>query len=581
MRRIVFVLCCLAALGAAGEARAESLGCGLPDSHPLWIEFADGSVDFRQEIFGRPGVIVATNGVARAAEMRTLGAQTVYWHMSLKGLAGTPGYPNDPALVKERIAALVEKARSSTGCQTPVIGFNELWGASRATPWPPEVQAYRQNVLTVMRGMSDAGLKPFLLVPGQASGSKAPYVGDSAAEWWREIAKAGWIVREMHFNAPYIYGLGLYPGSRTRRIAMRTALESLTALGISGNRLGLLLGFQSGPGKGGREGLSPDHRWFEIVKRDALAARRIASELDISTIWSWGWGTFNAAGADADKPRAACVYLWTRNPELCNGPAAGGPGFSVDTIAGQLNLARGVQCRTGAGKIQTSAMESLLPAAGDRVTALTVLLTRRIIGGLGAPIGKADVARALELVIGEHFGGSLEAYRAAVGEKGLGDDLVDQILADQLRRQATEAAIAVSNPGLGLNSWMNRGLTRALSRAVCLRDELPARTLFTWAGPLPFLEIPWASITVAAGSPVIRRGASTTLYGNVISARASETVTVYGRSGSSAPFTRIASTAVGPDGNWSLDVSPSRTTTYRAISKSAASRVVTVRTRGR
>ena len=147
---------------------------------------------------------------------------------------------------------------------------------------------------------------------------------------------------------------------------------------IENGKLGMVLGFQSGPGKGGREGLSPDHRWFEIVKRDALAARRIASELDISTIWSWGWGTFNAAGADADKPRAACVYLWTRNPGLCNGPAAAGPGFSVDTIAGQLNLARGVQCRTGAGKIQTSPMESLLPAAGDRVTALTVLLTRRL-----------------------------------------------------------------------------------------------------------------------------------------------------------------------------------------------------------
>ena len=386
----------------------------------------------------------------------------------------------------------------------------------------------------------------------------------------------------MHFNAPVpLRASAYYPGSRTRRIAMRTALESLTALGISGNRLGLLLGFQSGPGKGGREGLSPDHRWFEIVKRDALAARRIASELDISTIWSWGWGTFNAAGADADKPRAACVYLWTRNPGLCNGPAAAGPGFSVDTIAGQLNLARGVQCRTGAGKIQTSAMESLLPAAGDRVTALTVLLTRRIIGGLGAPIGKADVARALELVIGEHFGGSLEAYRAAVGEKGLGDDLVDQILADQLRRQSAEATLAVTKPGVGILSWMNRRLASALRPAVCLRDELPANALFTWASRLPFLEIPWALVTISPGSAVVRRGESTRLSGKVVSPRASERVTIYARRGSASAFTKIGSTSVSADGSWSINVTPFATTSYRAVSKSAASRVVAVRTRGR
>ena len=98
MRRIVVVLCCLAVFAAAGQARAESLGCGLPDVRPLWIEFADGIVDFRLEIFGRPGVIVGTSGAVRSAELRTLGARTVYWHMSLKGLAGTPTVPTMPRL---------------------------------------------------------------------------------------------------------------------------------------------------------------------------------------------------------------------------------------------------------------------------------------------------------------------------------------------------------------------------------------------------------------------------------------------------------------------------------------------------
>ncbi len=582
MRRIVVVLCCLAVFAAAGQARAESLGCGLPDVRPLWIEFADGTVDFRLEIFGRPGVIVGTSGAVRSAELRALGARTVYWHMSLKGLAGTPTVPNDAATLKARVAELVEKARAATGCQTPVIALNELWGVWRPTPWPPQIITYRQNVLAVMRQLRDAGLKPFLLVPGPPAGGKAPYVGDTAADWWREIAKAGWIVREMHFNAPYVYRLGVYAGSRARRVAMRTALEALTGLGIAGDRLGLMLGFQSGPGKGGREGLSPDHRWFEIVKRDALAARQVASEIGISTIWSWGWGTFNVAGADPDKPRAACVYLWTRDPSLCDGPAAAGPGFLLSTTAGQINLAPGVQCRTGAGVIRTNAMEALLPAtADDRVAAMTALLNRRLVGKLGARVEKADVASALQQVLVQHFGGSLEAYQAAIEERGLGDDLVNTILADQLRRQAAEAALAVSSPGLGIWSWTHRRLGAALRRAVCRRDELPARKIFVWRDYHPLLEVPAASVTISAGSPVVRRGGSTTLSGAVVSARASETVSVYARRGSGSAFRRVTSVAVGSDGSWSAVVSPSGTTSYRAVSKSAASRTLSVRTRGR
>ena len=373
MRRIALIVSCLAALVVAGPAAAEPLGCGVSDTRPLWAEFSDGSVGFRQAIFGHPGIVVATNGVERAAEMRALGAQTVYWHMSLKGVVGTPNLPNDPALVDERVAALIEKARASAGCQTPAIALNELWGPQRATPWPPEVTRYRANVLSAMKQLSDAGLKPFLLVPGQSRGTRAPYVGDTAGQWWQEIAKAGYIVREMHFNAPYIYGQGAIVGSRVRRIAMRTSIQAFTAIGIPTDRLGLLLGFQSGPGKGGREGLVPSYKWFDIVKRDALAAKQVASELALSSIWSWGWGTFNEAGADHDKPRAACVYLWTRDQNLCDARGVAGPRFNASLFEGQIILPEGVQCRTGAGSIRNTAVNALVPAAGSRVASLTAL----------------------------------------------------------------------------------------------------------------------------------------------------------------------------------------------------------------
>ena len=187
---------------------------GFRAAQPLWIEFSDGSVGFRQALFGRPGVVVATNGVERAAEMRSLGAHTVYWHMFLKGLAGTPTAPHDPALVVERTQALIEKARASSGCETPLIALNELFGVSRPTPWPPEVVQYRANVLEALRMLSEAGALPFLLVPGQARGSRSPYVGDTAGDWWREVSRYAFIVREMHFNAPYIYRHGPIVGPR-------------------------------------------------------------------------------------------------------------------------------------------------------------------------------------------------------------------------------------------------------------------------------------------------------------------------------------------------------------------------------
>ena len=65
--------------------------------------------------------------------------------------------------------------------------------------------------------------------------------------------------------------------------------------------------------------------WFEHVKMQALAAKQVAKETGIGSVWSWGWIARNAAQADPDKEAAACVYLWARDPRLCNGPVAAGP----------------------------------------------------------------------------------------------------------------------------------------------------------------------------------------------------------------------------------------------------------------
>ena len=60
-----------------------------------------------------------------------------------------------------------------------------------------------------------------------------------------------------------------------------------------------------------------------------------------------------AAGRDPDKPDAACVYLWARNPALCNGAQAAGPGFNTSRTQGQLRLPGGVMCRVGRQTIST------------------------------------------------------------------------------------------------------------------------------------------------------------------------------------------------------------------------------------
>ena len=250
------------------------------------------------------------------AQLRQAGAQTVYWHMKLGALVGTTTAPADPATITASVDKLFANAVASSGCETPYIALNELNGASTTTPWTATNSRYRQNILDVLRALQAKGARPFLLV------SSFPYTGGDAAGWWREAAQVADIVPEVYFNAPAVMRQGVILGSRRMRTTLRNAIAAYTAIGIPVSKLGVVLGFQSGPGAGGREGLQPSEQWFRFTKLYTLAAKRIAAEFGIATVWSWGWGTFNTAGADPDKQAAACVFLWTRDASLCDGPAA-------------------------------------------------------------------------------------------------------------------------------------------------------------------------------------------------------------------------------------------------------------------
>lgn len=572
MKRLAtLLLVCAATVTAAGPAHAQAWPCGLPQVQPLWIEFADGTVPFRQALFGKPGVVVATSGLQRSAELRSLGAHTLYWHMSLKDIAGGPPAPAEPEHVVERANALYDRAVAATGCATPAIALNELAGASRATPWSPEVYRYRANVLAAVKTLAERGAHPVLLVPGKPTGQGAPFVAGDAAVWWRDVTQHASIVRQMHFNAPHIHRKGVVLGSRARRVAMRAAVAPFLALGIPADRLGLLLGFQSGPGKGGREGLEPREAWLQIVKQEALSARQVASELGLASIWSWGWGTFSENGADPDKAAAACVYLWARDPSLCDGPAAAGPAFPASLTAGQIALPDGVQCTTGAGPISAAAVDALAAATGDRRVALTALLTRLVLARDGGPVTPADVERAERWLVDTRFDGDTAAYDGELAARGLDRELARGIVADQFRRQALAARLAVAGSSRGLGAVLRGHLRDVRRTAVCLRDELPGRTPHVWGSRVATLTLPPAAVTIAARARATRGGVTAVLTGRVRSLRARELVTVYARRPGESAYRAAGTARVGADGHWSLRVAQRQRTVYRAVSRSAAS----------
>jgi hypothetical protein len=294
-------------------------------------------------------------------------------------------------------------------------------------------------------------------------------------------------------------------------------------------------------------------------------------------VWSWGWGTFDSAGADPDKPKAACVYLWTRDPTLCDGPAEAGPRFNASLTLGQIRLAPGVQCRTRFGAIETAPFEELAAAFGNRQAALTVLLNRLVYLDEGVDPPPSDVVYAEQSVVAREFGGDMASYEAALTQAGLTRKVARELIADQLRRQQFEAVVQVrylAASGRGFTVDRQRA---ALRTAICLADELPGPGVAEITDRLPILAIRNASISIAADRYRAKRGARVMLHGAVDSDRAFELVTIYARRSSASSYTRLGTVRVRPGSSWSFQVRPQASTYYRAVSKSAASALIALR----
>jgi hypothetical protein len=450
-------------------APAAAAACGLPDTSPLWIDYAEVSVPFRNELFGRPGVIAATSGTAVPQELRRRGAHTIYWQMNIRNVVGRPIEPADPLSIPGQANALFDRAAASSGCATPLIGLEELWGANLTTPWSATNAQYRANVLSLVEALAARGARPFLWVHGR------PSVRGAAGDWWLAVAESADIVYEAYYHGAGIHGLGALLGNRQLRLNMRRVVRLFADIGVPRERLGLALGFHSAPGTLGREGLQPLPAWLDYVKWNVLAAQTVAAEERISSIWSWGWAAFSAAGVDPDKPLAACTYLWARDPALCDAPAASGWTLDTSREEGQIRLPGHVHCGFSGTAITVAGLRQATRITGDRATAATALLGRIARRRIRAPMG--EVLRAERRIVARRFLGSRRAYRRALARRGLSLAVARTMIADQLRARRISGARVL------------RLEAEALGTAVCRRDELPRRGLVTLSGFVPFLQL--------------------------------------------------------------------------------------------
>jgi hypothetical protein len=434
VKRLLLILLVACAGFAAAPHRAAADTCGVPEKGTIWVDFADGSVPFWQT-FARPGVIAAAANFIYPPQLRALGAKTVYFDLNFRLRVGTPLEPFDPAVVINRANRLYSTAAMSSGCTQPVIAENELNGANLVTPWTANNAQYRRNVLIYMQTLSALGARPVILVPS------APYMGDEAGDWWRQLSQYAEVVRESYFAAPGIAKQGPIEGSRTLRNMFRKRVAEFTSAGLPANKLGLMLGFQTTRGSGGREGAARNS-WLEVTKLQALAAKQVAREVGLRSVWSWGWAAWSDGERDPDKPTAACVYLWARDQSLCNGPSLAGKGFNTSLTQGQLVLPSGTRCTLYGRPITESTISSLTPVTGDPDVAFTAAFARAVTS-LQVPLKAKRVADAEHAVVAARFGGSFARYGAALAKAHASRGAARGVIGDELRRLAIESGFRV------------------------------------------------------------------------------------------------------------------------------------------
>jgi len=436
----LLLLCLPAVASAASSPRAPAPyagTCGIPNSQPVWFEFGQ---TYLEPVFGQPGIVIGTSTGDWPAHMRSLGAGTVYFDLNLKNRVGTPTKPTDTSTMQDRAQRLYDFSSTQTGCPNPVVVFNELAGPGLVTPWSDTNAQYRANVLALVQDIAKLGARPVVLIPAAA------YTGGDALTWWQQLSAVSEIVREIYVPASATWKQGPVLGNRTLRERYRDAVSNLTSIGIPPNKVGIMISMATTVGFGGRNGLQPVGAWYQVIKWQAEAARQVAAETGIASIWSWGWGRWSAGEQDPAKGHAACVWLWARSPSLCDAPKQLGTQFDTSTTEGQLSLLAGAtQCLIGNRRLTNGAIDELQKLTGDRETAYSAAY-ERIVESTYTPVPTSAVLAAERAVIAQNFNGSRSAYLAALRQAHASVSVARGILGDQLRRARVQSGLPTAPP---------------------------------------------------------------------------------------------------------------------------------------
>ena len=373
------------------------------------------------------------------AQLRALGAQTVYWEMHLRRRVGTPANPLDPAVVQDWADRVFYRAVASSACATPWIALNEMWGSNLATPWSPTNAQYRQNVIAFVRRLKALGAHPFLLL------STRPFTDAEAGDWWREAALYTDFVREVYFAAPQIAHAGPILGSRTLRNSFRRSITELTEIGIPPSKIGIFLGFHTSPDKGNRGGLKPASAWFDTIKLQVLAVKQVSRELPFAGIWSWGWGEWVQGDRDPDKPARGMRLPLDAGSRSVRRARHGGTQVRHVADRGPAHLPSRSSVQDALGQVRTGEISSLTAVTGDREIAYTSLFARLVLQS-HVQISPAEVKAAERAIVANRFGGSGAAYRGALARAGATPAIARGVIADELRQARIARHIRVASP---------------------------------------------------------------------------------------------------------------------------------------
>ena len=207
---------------------------------------------------------------------------------------------------------------------------------------------------------------------------------------------------------------GRSTGSRTLRNMFRKRIAEFTSAGISPRKLGLMLGFHTTPGSGGRE-RARRPAWLEVTKLQALAAQAGREGARPALGLVVGLGGLERGG---DRSRQAGSRV--RLPLGALGQAlqrAGGRGLELQRLAhrgpARLPGGRPLHAPRQAGRFE----RDLRPDAGDRRRG------RRVHGGLRPRWSRASTRRSrrkqvstAEKAVVTGASGATARYRAALAQ---------------------------------------------------------------------------------------------------------------------------------------------------------------------